>query len=78
MRAPGRMVQPPVAAGAAPFHPRPLNADPDLPFAAHLPLCALSQRDELTSGTSEFLTISPTRSLNFSKPCQRPRSRMQK
>lgn len=40
--------------------------------------CALSQRDELTSSISEFLKRSPTHSLNFTKPCQRPWSKIQK
>lgn len=47
-------------------------------FHHPLPPCALSQRDELTSSISEFLRRSPTPSLNFTKPCQRPWSKMQK
>lgn len=59
------------------LHPRPLEADPDLLFAAHTSPCALSQTDELTSSTTDFLRISPTHGLNSSKPCQRPRNKIQ-
>lgn len=40
--------------------------------------CSLSQTDELSSSTSKVLRVSPKHSLNFSKPCQRPGSKMQK
>lgn len=55
----------------APFHPRPLHGSRPA-FHHPLPPCALAQRDQITSIISEFLKRSPTHSLNFTNPCQRP------
>lgn len=75
LHTPGRMVQPPAAAALPCFTPVPWHR-PRPAFHRPLPPCALSQRDELTSSITEFHR-SQTHSFNFTKPCQRPWSKIQ-